>query len=663
MGGHGRRTAGKRAVFAATVAEAEPLIARESGFSVTEAMSAPETVTGVDRVQPTLFTIQVALATTMRAYGVEPGAVIGHSLGEAAAAVVAGALSLEDGAKVICLCSKLLSRIAGAGAMASVELPAQQVRQELDARGVTDVVVSVIASPDSTVIGGATQTVRDLVAEWERREVMAREVAVDVASHSPQVDPILADLADQLAELKPMTPKVPYYSATLEDPRSGLTFAASYWVNNLRQPVRFAAAVRAALDDGYRVFGEPSPHPLLTRAVEQTAAAADVTVQALASMRREQPMPYGLRGFLADLYSAGAAIDFSVLYRSGRLVDAPLPTWTHQRLLIESDGSSLRTRGESTVPAHPLLGAHVRLPEEPERHAWQGEIGTAALPWLADHRVNGVAVFPGAGFCEMALAAAAAVLGSNSEVRDIRFEQMLLLDQETPVSAVATVEAPGVVGIGVETNREGGHPACNSGPAHGRRQRASTASRSVRPVDSAPGTAGRGRAAAVVGRARCPVWSCLHRSGRGAHSGAKVRTLLAEVGLPGEVRSQQAGYDVHPALLDACFQSVLAHPAVENIAGGGLLLPLGVCRLRRYGPTRDARYCYVRVTAENRSALEADLDILDQQGAVLLAIQGLRMGASAGSSNQVLDERLLTSTGSSRRYRRCLSGPSEAGCW
>ena len=633
----------KEPVFAATVAEAEPLIARESGFSVTEAMSAPETVTGVDRVQPTLFTIQVALATTMRAYGVEPGAVIGHSLGEAAAAVVAGALSLEDGAKVICRRSKLLSRIAGAGAMASVELPAQQVRQELDARGVTDVVVSVIASPDSTVIGGATQTVRDLVAEWERREVMAREVAVDVASHSPQVDPILADLADQLAELKPMTPKVPYYSATLEDPRSGPTFAASYWVNNLRQPVRFAAAVRAALDDGYRVFGEPSPHPLLTRAVEQTAAAADVTVQALASMRREQPMPYGLRGFLADLYSAGAAIDFSVLYRSGRLVDAPLPTWTHQRLLIESDGSSLRTRGESTVPAHPLLGAHVRLPEEPERHAWQGEIGTAALPWLADHRVNGVAVFPGAGFCEMALAAAAAVLGSNSEVRDIRFEQMLLLDQETPVSAVATVEAPGVVEFGVETNREGE-----------RTRRATAVLHTVDDNEQAPH---RDLSALLTAHLELQEGAALRQSldERGvqygpaftglaaAHTaGAKVRTLLAEVGLPGEVRSQQAGYDVHPALLDACFQSVLAHPAVENIAGGGLLLPLGVCRLRRYGPTRDARYCYVRVTAENRSALEADLDILDQQGAVLLAIQGLRMGASAGSSNQVLDERLLT---------------------
>ena len=144
--------------------QAEPLIARESGFSVTEAMTAPEVVTGIDRVQPTLFAMQVALAATMKSYGVRPGAVIGHSLGETAAAVVAGALSLEDGVRVICRRSRLMSRIAGSGAMASVELPAQQVLSELMARGINDVVISVVASPESTVIGGAPQTVRELVA-------------------------------------------------------------------------------------------------------------------------------------------------------------------------------------------------------------------------------------------------------------------------------------------------------------------------------------------------------------------------------------------------------------------------------------------------------------------------------------------------------------------
>ena len=156
MGGDGRELLATEPVFAATVAQAEPLIARESGFSVTDAMTAPQVVTGIDRIQPTLFTMQVALAATMKAYGVRPGAVIGHSLGEAAAAVVAGALSLEDGVRVICRRSRLMSRIAGAGAMASVELPAQQVLSELMVRGINDVVVAVVASPQSTVIGGAT---------------------------------------------------------------------------------------------------------------------------------------------------------------------------------------------------------------------------------------------------------------------------------------------------------------------------------------------------------------------------------------------------------------------------------------------------------------------------------------------------------------------------
>ena len=402
-------------VFAATVAAAEPVIAQESGFSVTEAMTAPQTVTGIDKVQPTLFAMQVALAATMeKTYGVRPGAVIGHSLGEAAAAVVAGALSLEDGARVICRRSRLMSRIAGSGAMASVELPAQQVNSELMARGIDDVAVSVVASPQSTVIGGATQTVRELVAAWEKRDVMAREVAVDVASHSPQVDPILDELAAALADLTPMSPKVPYYSATLFDPRERPVCDAGYWVDNLRHTVQFAAAVQAALEDGYRVFAELSPHPLLTHAVEQTARSLDMSVAALAGMRREQPLPHGLRGLLSDLHSAGAAVDFSVLYPAGRLVDAPLPAWTHRPLFLDLDGQEQQTQGACTIAVHPLLGSHVRLIEEPERHVWHADVGTAALPWLGDHQVHNVAALPGAAYCEMALAAAGAVFGEAS---------------------------------------------------------------------------------------------------------------------------------------------------------------------------------------------------------------------------------------------------------
>ena len=330
--------------FAATIAELEPLIAQESGFSVTEALTAAEKVTGIDRVQPTLFAMQVALAATMRSYGIRPGAVIGHSLGESAAAVVAGALSLEDGVRVICRRSRLMTRIAGAGSMASVELPAQQVLSELTARGVNDAVVAVVASPQSTVIGGATETVRELVAAWEQREVMAREVAVDVASHSPQVDPILDDLYNALADIEPLTPEVPYYSATSFDPREEPYCDAGYWADNLRHTVRFSAAVQAALEDGFRVFGELSPHPLLTHAVDQTARSLDISVAALAAMRREQPLPHGMRGLLGDLYCHGCC---------SRLLRA-VPQWaSHRRAATDLDSPRLAAEpGRSRFALH-----------------------------------------------------------------------------------------------------------------------------------------------------------------------------------------------------------------------------------------------------------------------------------------------------------------------
>jgi mycolipanoate synthase len=639
----------KEPVFAATIAAIEPVVARESGFSVSEAMSAPQAVTGIDRVQPTLFAMQVGLAETMKFYGVRPGAVIGHSLGEAAAAVVAGALSLEDGLRVICRRSRLMSRIAGCGAMASVELPGQQVLSELAIRGVSDVAVAVVASPTSTVVSGDTQTIRDLVAIWEHSDVMAREVAVDVASHSPRVDPILDELVDVLAELEPMAPEVPYYSATLCDPRERPPFTGEYWAENLRYTVRFAAAVKAALEDGYRVFGELAPHPLLTHAVEQNASTLDMPIAALAAMRREQELPFGLRGFVADVHSAGAGVDFCAQYPGGRLVDAPLPTWTHRELMLSRETADHQPRGASVQAVHPLLGAHVHLLEEPERHVWKGEVGTKAHPWLGDHQIHHVAALPGAAYCEMALAAARTTLGEQCEVRDIRFEQTLLLDDETVASCAASVAAPGVLDFMVETHQEG--------------ERVRRASAVLHVLEDAQQPPARDMTALVAdhpcrvdGAELRQVFDSLGIQYGPGFSGLAaaliddgqekaITTVLAEVALPGPIRSQQAAYGIHPALLDACFQSVVVHPDVQNAGVGGLLLPVGVRRLRCYQPTRNAHHCFTRLTASRVGECEADLDVLDQSGTVLMTVEGLRLAAGISQDEQadrMLNERLLT---------------------
>ena len=633
-------------VFAATIAELEPMIAAESGFSVTDAMLAAETVEGIHKVQPTIFAMQVAMAATLKSYGVTPGAVIGHSLGEVAAAVVSGALSLEDGVKVICRRSLLCLKIAGGGAMAAVELPAQKVREELEQQGVEDVVVAVVTSPTSTVIGGATESVRRIVADWESREIMAREVAVDVASHTPQVEPILDELAGMLDDITPLTPEVPYYSATLFDPREQPYCDVDYWIDNLRHTVRFSAAVQTALEDGFRVFAELSPHPLLVRGVDQTAATLDITVAALAGMRRGQEMPNGLRSLFSDLYSAGAAVDFGALLPDGNLVDAPLPTWTNRPLMLEAQASEMG-RGTHLVAAHPLLGSHVKLLDEPERHVWQAEVGTAALPWLVDHQVNNVAAMPGAAFCEMALAAARTALGESAEVRDIRFERMLLLEDETPVSAEAAVQTPGTLKFQVETDQDG--------------ERERRASAILQALDTDDGRPADHDIAALLaahpmradgGDVRTwfdsrgvqfgPAFTALTAvNAREAAAEGSGDTVLAEIGLPSVIRNQQSAYGVHPALLDACFQSVAAHPGVQTSGTGGLLLPLGVRRLRAYGQANKARYCLTRIASLDGSGVEADIQMIDENGVVLLAVDGLSMGTAMADGDRVLNERLM----------------------
>ena len=178
-----------------------------------------------------------------------------------------------------------------------------------------------------------------------------------------------------------MTPEIPYYSATLWDPRDP---------PGVRQPTtgRTTCASRSGSQrpcrrrwtDGFRVFGELAPHPLLTHAVEQNASSLDMPIAALAAMRREQELPFGLRGFVADVHSAGAAVDFSALYPDGRLVDAPLPTWTHRELMLSRETQDHRPHGASVRPSIHCSAPHVHLFEEPERHVWQGEVGTDGAP-------------------------------------------------------------------------------------------------------------------------------------------------------------------------------------------------------------------------------------------------------------------------------------------
>jgi acyl transferase domain-containing protein len=285
-------------------------------------------------LQPVLVAIEIALAELWRSLGVEPDAIVGHSMGEVGAAYFAGAISLEDAMLVICERSRLLQRTSGSGAMALLELSANETSRRLSEYG-GRLCIAVLNGPRSTVVAGDPQAVAALRDECEREGIFCRAVQVDVASHSPQMDPLVPELTTAVRRVAAHEAAIPLYS-TVEGSRvDGRGHDADYWGRNLRWPVRFASAVEAILDDGIDTFIEVSPHPALLVSIAQIAderRAKDAPQPiALASLRRNEPEWASVLASLGALWAAGHPIDWTKVLSHDDYTRVTLPSYPWQR--------------------------------------------------------------------------------------------------------------------------------------------------------------------------------------------------------------------------------------------------------------------------------------------------------------------------------------------
>ncbi|WP_413805412.1 SDR family NAD(P)-dependent oxidoreductase [Streptomyces sp. OE57] len=622
--GMGRRLLETEPVFAEALAEADALIAAESGFSVLDIVRRGAPVTGCGRVQPVLFALQTALAATWRAHGVEPAGVIGHSMGEVAAAVVAGALSLADGAKVICRRSALLTRVAGNGAMATVGLGADEVQAELDSGGAAEAVtVAVMAAPGSTVVAGDTAHIERLVAGWQARSVPAAPIAVDVASHSPQVDPLLADLRTALADLEPRRPEVPFYTTVLDDPHTPPAFDADYWCANLRHPVRFSAAVAAAAADRHLVYVEISPHPVITHPVLAGLAGLVEDPVVLPTLRREADEPTTFRTHLAALHCAGVPVDWSVLYADAALADVPPITFDRTRHWADAPLPA----PADAVSAGALPGAHLEVPGEPVRHFWRARTGTAALPWLDDHRVHGAPVLPGAASYALALTAACEAFGAGPEeveVTDLHFRELLRLADHTDLSTTVTLAAADRAECEIFGRDEDGAWVRQATAVLRRlavppRSRAASvrtlALRHPAPIEAEALYANlRAR-----GVAHGPAFQGITEVSASRHG----NSFWARVRVPEAAREPGHGLRVHPVLVDLCAQLLIAGLLDEG--DRRLLLPARMRCVRVLGDPETAVYCHARLAESTPGATIGHVRLLDAAGRPVLAVDGLRI--------------------------------------
>jgi acyl transferase domain-containing protein len=555
------------AVFADRIATCERALAPYVDWSLTAVLRGDGAeLSRVEVVQPALWAVMVGLAAVWADHGVTPAAVIGHSQGEIAAACVAGALSIEDAAKVVAVRSRALRRLSGKGAMASLRVGEAEAARLLEQVG--DVAVATVNSPSATVVSGPPDQVKAVVAAAEERGLRARMIDVDYASHGPQVDEITEELAEALAGITPQAAAVPFYSTVTAERIDTTVLDAGYWVRNLRRPVRFADTVRALLDDGHRVFVESSPNPVLTPGIEECAEEAETPAAALPTIRRDQGGPEQVVRALAGAFAAGVDVDWARCFPADpppRVVD--LPTYAFQR---ESFWLPVTRGGADAVdPAdlglhgtgHPVLGAAFD-PADGDGRVLTGRVSGRRQPWLTDHIIAGALLVPGAAQLEWALRAADET--GCATVEELIIHTPLAVPRPGGLSVQVVVGAARDDGrreVGIYSRADAGwtcHATGMLGAAPGVPGEAPGAwpPAGAEPVD----LAGFYDETAAAGYGYGPLFQGLRAMWR---HGPEV---LAEVGLP---EAADDGFGVHPALLDAVLHPLLA----GRLGDGGLWLP------------------------------------------------------------------------------------------
>jgi microcystin synthetase protein McyG len=347
----GRELLRQEPVFREAIEQCDVLLGKLAGWSLMEEFHRNEANSRFGETQfaqPAIFALQVGLAALWRSWGIIPDAVVGHSVGEVAAAHVAGALTLQDAVAVIYHRGRLMQQGTGKGKMVSVELSAAEARNVL-LRYTDHLAVAAINSPITTVLSGESDALNEVIQCLEARNVASHILPVNYAFHSPQMEPYRIDLVQALKGLKARATSIPMISTVKGEFVQDGSLNPSYWGRNVREPVRFADAIGVLLADGVTTFVEISPHPVLAAAIAQCAGECRGQVTLVPSLRRGQEERLTMLTALGELYSAGRNFDWGKLYQSGgRLVKLPSYPWQRQRYWIDE-----QTSAEKMLPTHP----------------------------------------------------------------------------------------------------------------------------------------------------------------------------------------------------------------------------------------------------------------------------------------------------------------------
>jgi amino acid adenylation domain-containing protein len=637
--GMARRLLAENAVFRGVIERCDREFSRHGDWSLLAELGRDEAESRLKQTriaQPALFAVQAGLAAVWESWGVVPARCVGHSVGEIAAALTAGALSFEDACTVAFHRGRTMDLASSQGAMIAVGLSPAELAPFLVGRE-QDVAIAAINGPASLTLAGAADVVGDLAAALEKAGVFCRRLAVEYAFHSPLMEPVRAGLLAALADIRPRPPRLPLVSTVTGGPVTDLPLDGEYWWRNVRQPVLFADAMKRLAAAGTDAAVEIGPHPVLAYAINECFQAAGRPVETIPSLHRERDDTETMLTGLGRLHTLGLAIDWSRLHpRPTRRLPVPGEPFQKQRLWSESREVRESRRG---VELHPLLGERGDGPAP----RWQGRVDLRLQSFLRDHVVRGACLHPAAAVVEAALSAAAAVGGGREPT--LRLRSLAL-----HAACIHSEDEPRWMECHYHPDRRS-LVFAHRGVDDGEWSRLATVAVAADPDPAAwatePLESVRRRCHDQFDRQR--VYA--HCGRLGLAYGPLFQTLadgvrrdgecLGEVTLPPELAAEADSYFLHPALLDGCFHAMVVADRDFDHTVSGLLLPHDIREIRFHARPGPRATVHARIVSRTAAAMEADIDVFDADGRPCLAIRGFTSHAVAGTAPQAAATELV----------------------
>ncbi|WP_225413943.1 type I polyketide synthase [Stigmatella hybrida] len=622
--------------------------------------------------QPALFSVQYALSRLWESWGVRPSAVVGHSVGEFAAACVAGVLELKDALALVAARGRLMQALPLRGSMVSVQAPVEKVREAMEAAGGGQVSIAAQNGPRSTVVSGEKQAVQEVVGRLEREGYKGQALTVSHAFHSAQMEPMLEEF-ERVARpvvARPARCKL-ISNVTGQAFQAGQAPDAAYWRKHVREPVLFEQGMRAMAELGVSTFLEIGPHPTLTplaRASLTSPSAEGEEQPWLWSLTRDGDDTRRMVESAAALYAHGVELNWAGFHERRLAKKALLPTYPFERKrhwLVPSNSQS--KKAPKRAKGHPLLGRRLQSPLAGAQ--FEGLLSSESPAYLSGHRIYGLTVFPATGYAEMALAALRAVVGAfPCELENVLIERALILPEDSQ-RRVQLLLTPVSRENGEERFRFEIHsqPFLDDGEEeqrlpwllHARGEARCDTSGQAQPSPSLEGTGSvEVKLEGESELAPADFYRLLTERGMG-YTGAfrSITTLrkgphgsgvaMARVALPAEespgASPVSARHVAHPALLDGCFQAIGAALTTRFAAGNAVkmaYLPVAIERVRLRQPLGNEASARVEVSLGKGLEYSAALSVFAADGSPALEIVGLRMqGVERSRMREAASER------------------------